>query len=610
MSWYRHLLIICLLFLNIISSAKEISNQIKFSKEEFEYLKNIEEDVVYINQDTRVVVNGLCNEGVIKEPENSLLQFCKACQADWKIVSDKIAKEATDQLLTLTERNKDKFTEEKYRKVNSVLKRYQKNLAGKDAQFFFDTKKFNTSNTLRTFNDLVVDDIVVKNLLQINQTNGSLALRAGKDDQFGQRVVSRIPVNINFQPTEGSPNSLVVIGTTVVDDLTVTKSQNVRGNLNVGGDLTISQASVIINANNVGGGVEVFKNKSGNIINFKTLTAGNNISINASNDQITISAVGLGDVTSSTASTDNAIVRYNGTTGKIIQNSGIIIDDSNNLSTSGQINAAQFNLSTLPSSSTSGLITQGTVRFIHNSSSATNFFGGIEAGSFSSTSSFNTGLGNRALNAIVNGSNNTSVGSYSLFSSTTGSNNTAVGSQSLQNNAIGTGNIALGVQAGINVTGSNNIHIGNIGSVADVSTIRIGNNQTSCFIAGINGATSPAGTSVFVSSDGELGTLTSSIRYKKDIKDITDQTDKIAKLKPVTFKYKFDKQNTNQYGLVAENVKEIFPDMVNYNKDGQPENVKYHFLPILLLASHQRMQKEVQELKMKIQKLEAHQKRS
>ena len=147
--------------------------------------------------------------------------------------------------------------------------------------------------------------------------------------------------------------------------------------------------------------------------------------------------------------------------------------------------------------------------------------------------------------------------------------------------------------------GSNNIEIGTQGASADSGVIRIGalGQQTATYISGIAGV-GVSGLAVIVSSAGQLGVVSSSRRYKQDIQSMGDTSDRLFKLRPVSFRFKQPDANGNkpiQYGLIAEEVAEVFPELVVYNKDGQPETVAYHLLSGLLLNELQKEHKQVQE---------------
>ncbi len=220
---------------------------------------------------------------------------------------------------------------------------------------------------------------------------------------------------------------------------------------------------------------------------------------------------------------------------------------------------------------------------------------------FSNTTGLtNTALGVGALFSNTAGEDNTALGVLALFSNTTGVNNTALGDSALINNTTGNTNIAIGIGAGANVTaGSSNIHIGNVGVQSDTATIRIGNQgvQTSTFIAGISGQTSASGVAVLVNAAGQLGATTSSRRAKDEIRDMGVASEGVLKLRPVTFRYKpqhDDDARLAQYGLIAEEVAEIYPELVVHGTDGQPAGVRYHVLPAMLLNELQRQQRVIE----------------
>jgi hypothetical protein len=166
-------------------------------------------------------------------------------------------------------------------------------------------------------------------------------------------------------------------------------------------------------------------------------------------------------------------------------------------------------------------------------------------------------------------------------------------------NTTGTNNIAIGVNAGYNPTaGSNNIEVGNAGVAADTNTIRVGTQgtQTKAFIAGIAGS-AVTGSDVVVNGSGQLGVVVSSARYKRDIKEMGSSTDGLMKLRPVTFAYKSDQQATKQYGLVAEEVEQVYPELVVHDKAGKVESVRYSMLTSMLLNELQNQHEELREQK-------------
>ena len=163
-----------------------------------------------------------------------------------------------------------------------------------------------------------------------------------------------------------------------------------------------------------------------------------------------------------------------------------------------------------------------------------------------------------------------------LYQNTSGNFNIAIGGQALSSNTEGDGNIALGFGAGDSVTTANNVIC--IGASGE-------NVSTSCYIGQIFGATSSAGTAVFVNSAGKLGTTTSSRRFKDDIKPMDQASEAILALKPVTFRYKqqIDPKGVPQFGLVAEEVEKVNPDLVVRDKEGKPYSVRYDQVNAMLL---------------------------
>ncbi len=252
----------------------------------------------------------------------------------------------------------------------------------------------------------------------------------------------------------------------------------------------------------------------------------------------------------------------------------------------------------------------GTFSLVSNTTGNVNTAVGTGALPSNTTGSSNTAVGVDALDLNTTASANTAVGFEALFGTSTGGNNTAVGSNSLSNTS-GSGNVALGYLAGGNITsGSNNIDIGNNPPGNESNTIRIGNTavHTAAFLAGVNGATSSSGTQVFVNAAGQLGTITSSLRFKDDVEDMGEATDGLMKLRPVTFRYKAgvdDGSRLLQYGLVAEEVAKVYPDLVQYDDKGQPFTVRYHMINAMLLNEVQKQHGTIEEQKAQLQEQDA-----
>jgi len=137
-----------------------------------------------------------------------------------------------------------------------------------------------------------------------------------------------------------------------------------------------------------------------------------------------------------------------------------------------------------------------------------------------------------------------------------------------------------------------------VGVAAESGTIRIGTkgSQSATFIAGINGITASSGVAVYITSSGRLGTLTSSRRFKKDIHTMGTASDRLMQLRPVTFRYKQAAEDGTyplQYGLIAEEVAKVFPDLVQYDKAGKPFTVYYHLLTPMLLNEIQKEHRQI-----------------
>ena len=243
---------------------------------------------------------------------------------------------------------------------------------------------------------------------------------------------------------------------------------------------------------------------------------------------------------------------------------------------------------------------------------------GNEAMELSTVTFFNTAVGSQAMefggSGIANvaigfetlfqngsGGQNTAVGASAMVLNGSGSNNTAVGEGALFNNN-GDNNIAIGSEAGINLTtGSNNIDIGHDGNAAETNTIRIGKKgvQTKTVIAGIRGTTVSGGITVFIDTNGRLGTSTSSARFKDGIKPMDKASEAILSLEPVTFRYKkdIDPEGMPQFGLVAEQVNKIDPDLVVRDDDGKPYTVRYEAVNAMLLNEFLKEHHTVQDLR-------------
>ncbi len=223
-----------------------------------------------------------------------------------------------------------------------------------------------------------------------------------------------------------------------------------------------------------------------------------------------------------------------------------------------------------------------------NTTGSLNTATGVDALAANTTGNGNTAIGADALPDNITGTGNTAVGAFAL-SNTTGSENTAIGDEALVNNTTGGGNIVLGALAGSGITtASHVICIGTDGNNVD----------NACYIGQIFGATSSGGIGVFVNTNGRLGTTTSSRRFKEEIKPMQRSSEVLFALKPVTFRYKkgIDPQGIPQFGLVAEDVEKVNPDLVVRDKEGKPYSVRYDQVNAMLLNEFLKEHRKVEKL--------------
>src|SRR4029079_6430497 len=227
---------------------------------------------------------------------------------------------------------------------------------------------------------------------------------------------------------------------------------------------------------------------------------------------------------------------------------------------------------------------------------------GIGAGALLSNTigSENTANGSFALLNNSTGTENAALGANALLNSTTGGGNTAVGFNALPNNTTGIPNTALGFNAGFGITTADNVIV--------IGTSVAGHNvDHSCFIGEIFGETSPSGTAVFINSDGRLGTITSSKRFKDSIEPMDQSSESLFALKPVKFRYKkeIDPTQTTQFGLVAEEVEKADPALVVRDKDRKPYRVRYDQVNAMLLNEFLKKHRKVEKQEATIAELKS-----
>ena len=221
------------------------------------------------------------------------------------------------------------------------------------------------------------------------------------------------------------------------------------------------------------------------------------------------------------------------------------------------------------------------------------------------TANDNTAVGLLALSSNIDGTSNTAVGAAALRDNVSGGNNQALGRGALRF-CTGSGNIAIGREAGANMTTANNVI--SIGSPGDGTAFAASDR---CFIGNIRGVVvgNGDGVNVIVDSDGQLGTVNSSRRFKKDIKPMDQTSEAILTLKPVIFHYKDQDtkkaENTHQFGLIAEDVAEVNPELVVRDADGRPFTVRYDAVNAMLLNEFLKEHRAFVQEQRKVKKLES-----
>ena len=239
----------------------------------------------------------------------------------------------------------------------------------------------------------------------------------------------------------------------------------------------------------------------------------------------------------------------------------------------------------------------GTQALANNTTGNSNTANGTSALSSNTEGGNNTANGSGALSSNTTGNYNTGTGGNALTGNTTGNLNTAVGLNALANNTSGSTNTALGVAAGANITTANNvIAIGAAGADVD----------NSCFIGNIFNQAS-GGTAVFIDGSGKLGTTQSSRRFKEDIKPMGEASEALLALNPVTFRYKkeIDPAGRSQFGLVAEEVERVNPDLVVRDDNGEVYTVRYEQINAMMLNEFLKEHKRVEQQQATIAELKS-----
>ena len=332
-------------------------------------------------------------------------------------------------------------------------------------------------------------------------------------------------------------------------------------------------------------------------------------------------ASGLAALSANISGSDNTASGYNAlnanTTGNSNSAFGAGALGSN---TTGSLNVA-YGLEALAGATTGSYNTAiGADALLHGTSGSYNTAIGANALLNGTTGNYNTASGYEAMYDNTVGAQNIAYGLYALHGNSKGNYNAAVGGYALYSNTSGSSNIALGYKAGFYPTaGANNIHVGNLGAAGDTGVIKIGtqNTQKATSIAGIY-STSPmtGGSVVVINSAGLLGVQTvSSERFKSDIMPMNKNTTRLEQLRPVSFHYKSDPHGPVQYGLIAEEVAKVYPELVTRDEHGDVNGVRYDELAPMLLnemkLQNQKLQRldaqdvEIRELRAEVRALQA-----
>jgi uncharacterized coiled-coil protein SlyX len=403
---------------------------------------------------------------------------------------------------------------------------------------------------------------------------------------------------VNPPPDGGYPGENTAEGTNALFSLT-----SGINNTAVGFDALFADTTGI--ENTAVGVAALSSTTSGNLntaVGYETLTR------NTGNDN---TAIGANALLSNTSGHDNTATGFDAlelnTTGIEDVATGAFALINN---TTGDFNTATGTGALQANTGGDANTATGAAALSDNTTGNNNTATGINALFFNTTASNNTADG---VNALLNntGGNNSANGAFALQTNGAGHDNTAQGFQALNKNSSGINNVGIGSHAGANLTtGNNNIDIGAnvMGNSGDTNTIRIGKQgtQKSTFVGGIFG-TAVTGSTVVVNSTGKLGVATSSARFKDQIKPMDKASNAILALKPVTFRYKedVDPDRAPQFGLVAEEVEKVDPELVIHDEEGKPFTVRYEAVNAMLLNEFLKEHRKVGEQQSTINELKA-----
>jgi hypothetical protein len=306
-------------------------------------------------------------------------------------------------------------------------------------------------------------------------------------------------------------------------------------------------------------------------------------------------ATGVGALLNNTTGANNTangvFALFDNTTGGNNTAAGLAALGDN---TAGSNNTAVGYQALSSNTTANGNTATGFQALLNNTTGGSNTANGTTALISNTTGGGNVAMGFQALSNNTIGGANTAIGGTALQSNTTGGANTAIGNGALSENTTGDSNTALGISAGSGVTtGTNVICIGSDGA----------NVNNSCFIGNIHGVTTAISDAipVVIDSAGQLGTVSSSCRFKKDIATMEKSSEAILSLRPVTFHYKTDTKGTPQFGLIAEEVAKLNPDLVVRDKNGEIYTVRYDAVNAMLLNEFLKEHRKVEDLKKELQ---------
>ena len=413
-------------------------------------------------------------------------------------------------------------------------------------------------------------------------------------------------VAVNPPPDGGYPNGNTAEGDNALLNLT-SGSQNTAlgaaalGSNTTGGQNTATGFDALIlnrggNGNTATGFQALFSNSFGS---FNTGTGDLALNNNTTGSENT--AAGVAALMRNTIGNDNSAMGFHALFSNTTGGDNTAIGFEALLSNTTGFDNTATGVDALLSNTTGGSNSaMGFAALNRNTSGRSNTATGFEALLSNTTGDRNTASGVSALLSNTTGNSNAALGPEALVSNTTGNSNTAIGEQALFSNITGSNNVAVGSSAGSKLTaGSNNIDIGNLGAKSDANTIRIGTKgtQNRTFIAAISGTTVPSGVGVVIGVDGKLGTVVSSARFKDEIKPMDRASEIILKLKPVSFHYRkeLDPDSIPQFGLVAEEVEKVNPNLVVRDEDGKVSTVRYEAVNAMLLNEFLKEHRKVEE---------------